>query len=245
MTYGPPMGDTRTAVVTGAAGGIGRALAELLSERGYRMCLFDIDGSALELVASDLDAEVVVQGDVADPVVVQEFADSVGVADLLCLNAGVISASTGAPWEASPEEWDRVLGVNVFGVVNGLRSFIPPMLGDQVPRQILITASLAGATTWPGGGPYAASKHAVLAVAEQTALGLADTRVQVTVLCPALVRTSMSEHGEDPRDVASGALRALDAGRFAVIPEEWTSAVVARSEHLVRGDRPELPEPSR
>ena len=92
--------------------------------------------------------------------VVTGAASGIGPVDLLCLNAGVLSTSMGAPWEASPAEWDRVLGVNLHGVVNGLRAFVPLLLERDQPSHILITASLAGALTWSGGGPYAASKHA-------------------------------------------------------------------------------------
>lgn len=235
--------EPRSALVTGAASGIGLALSGLLYERGYRLRLFDIDDKALARAASDLDAETAVTGDVADPTAMQDLADRVGAVDLLCLNAGVTSTSTGPPWDAPPQEWNRVLGVNLLGVVNGLRSFVPLMLKRASPSQILITASLAGAATWPGGGPYAASKHAVLAVAEQAALELADTHVAVTVLCPALVRTGMSDEGEDPQDIATQALAAVDSRQFAVLPDEWASAIEERAATLVTGRYPETPIP--
>lgn len=237
------MGDFGSALVTGAASGIGLALASALSKRGCRLHLLDIDEAALDGAASELDAESAVAGDVADPPVIQQIANSVGAVDLLCLNAGVTSSFSGAPWEASPEEWDRVLGVNLLGVVNGLRSFVPLMLERNQPSHILITASLAGAATWPGGGPYAASKHAVLAVAEQAALELAGTNVGVTALCPALVRTGMSDQGENPDDVARHALAAVSEGQFAVVPDEWSSAIKERAARLTTGRSPETPQP--
>ena len=235
------MGGSKSALVTGAASGIGLALARLLCERGYRMHVFDIDDQALARITSELDADTAVTGSVADPTAMQHLADNAGAVDLLCLNAGVTSTSTGPPWEAPPQEWDRVLGVNLLGVVNGLRSFVPLMLERGHPSQILITASLAGAATWPGGGPYAASKHAVLAVAEQAALELADTNVAVTVLCPALVRTGMSDHGDDPQDIAVQALAAVESRRFAVLPDEWASAIEKRATTLISGRHPEMP----
>lgn len=146
-----------SAVITGAASGIGRALASLLAHRGVCVNLVDIDGPALERAAADLGAANVASVDVADPIAVEAFADEVGAVDLVCLNAGVLGTSMGPPWEASPEEWHRVVGVNLHGIVNGLRAFVPLLLERSRPAHILITASLAGALTWPGGGAYAAS----------------------------------------------------------------------------------------
>jgi NAD(P)-dependent dehydrogenase (short-subunit alcohol dehydrogenase family) len=238
------MSEIRSALVTGAGSGIGRAFAVELSERGDRLHLLDINEHAVSGLASEFGVENVVYGDVADPSVMSRLAEAIGGVDLLCLNAGVVSTSTGAPWEAPPAEWDRVLGVNLLGVVNGLRSFVPLMLERETPSQIIITASLAGATTWPGGGPYGASKHAVLAVAEQAALELAETNIVVTVLCPALVRTGMSKIGEDPGDAAAGALRAIEERRFAVVPTQWHEAVEKRASNLTSGRRPAVPTPN-
>jgi len=234
----------RTALITGAGSGIGRALAVELSHRGYRVHLLDIDEEAVAAVAEELDGALPILGDVADSALMEKAAISIGSVDLLCLNAGVVGPLTGAAWEASPAEWNRVLGVNLLGVVNGLRAFVPLMLERGSPSQIIITASLAGAATWPGGGPYAASKHAVLAVAEQAALELADSNIHVTVLCPALVKTAMSNSGEDPHDVALEALHAVDEKRFAVVPPEWRDALEERAVNLAAGRRPVLPSPS-
>jgi len=134
-----------------------------------------------------------------------------------------------------------VFAVNVGGVVNGLRAFVPRLLSSGRPAHVLITASLAGLAAFPGGGAYGASKHAVVAVAEQAALALTGTAVGVTVLCPALVRTAMSPMGDDPADVAAAALAAVHDGRFAVVPPEWAGAVTQRWERLVAGQRPVAP----
>lgn len=230
-----------TAAVTGAASGIGRALASLLGERGYALRLADSNRPGLEAVASHLGADFWRETDVGDAADMQAFANETGSVDLLCLNAGVVSNSTGAPWEAPPEEWTRVLSANLYGVVNGLRAFVPHLKTRVGRCNVLITASLAGAATWPGGGPYAASKHAVLAVAEQAALELAESDIVITVLCPALVRTAMSEEGQDPSDVAAQALKAVDEGIFAVLPEEWYPAVHARASTLTSGRQPAIP----
>lgn len=231
-----------TAVVTGAAGGIGRALARRLADTGLQVHLADISDTA------DLAAEVggVAHAvDVSSPQDMDRLAAAAGDAEVVCLNAGVVGASMGPPWEVPPEEWQRLLGVNLLGVVNGLRAFVPGMVARGRPGRILVTASLAGLVTFPGGGAYAATKHALVAVAEQAALALRDTPVSVTLLCPALVRSGMSETGEDPDVVAAQALAAAEEGRFLVAPSEWETALTARAARMVSGDAPVLPEPGR
>lgn len=232
----------RTAVVTGAAGGIGKALAGVLADQGGRLVLADRDGDALHRVAAESGAEAVVM-DVANPADYERLASVAGNPELVCLNAGVSSAQAEPVWQTSPEDWQRIMDVNLGGVVNGLRAFVPMLLAAGGPRRLLITASLAGLATWPGGGAYAASKHAVVAVAEQSALALAGTEVSVTVLCPALVRTAMSEVGADPVTVAREALAATVRGQFAVLPPEWTAAVRDRGERLAAGLAPVVPAP--
>ena len=235
------MRNQLTSVITGAAGGLGHALATLLAERGDSLVLVDIDRDGVEAVAGRLDAAVALCVDVADPAAMDQLARATDRCDLLCLNAGVLSEDVGPPWESSPDEWERVLGVNLGGVVNGLRSFVPRLLEQPTPSHVLITASLAGLATWPGGGPYGASKHAVVAVAEQAALALQASPVAVSVLCPGLVQTAMSPEGEDPAVVAAGALAALDTGRFAIVPEAWAPAVRERSVLLTSGQAPRIP----
>ncbi|HEY2206979.1 MAG TPA: SDR family NAD(P)-dependent oxidoreductase [Pseudonocardia sp.] len=235
-------GDPLTAVVTGAGGGIGRALAEALHARGARLVLSDVDADALALVAWQL-AAVPVVADVADPAAMSELAARAPQARLICLNAGVVGTSLGAPWEVPPDEWDRVFAVNVGGVVNGLRAFVPGLLGAGQPAHVVITASLAGLAVFPGGGAYGPSKHAVTAVARHAAMALADTPVGVSMICPALVRTGMSAEGADPADVADEALRAAERGGFAVVPAEWRAAVLAQAEQTAAGRQPTPPLP--
>jgi 1-deoxy-11beta-hydroxypentalenate dehydrogenase len=232
--------STHTAVVTGAASGIGRALAVVLADRGSRLVLADRDGDALHRVAAELGADAVVM-DVASPVDFERLAAVAAAPDLVCLNAGVSSTQAEPVWRTPPDDWQRILGVNLGGVVNGMRTFVPRLLAAGGPRRLLVTASLAGLATWPGGGAYAASKHAVVAVAEQAALALAGTDVSVTLLCPSLVRTAMSEVGADPVVVAETALDATVRGQFVVIPPEWATAVRTRGERLAAGLAPELP----
>jgi NADP-dependent 3-hydroxy acid dehydrogenase YdfG len=237
--------DTRspTAVVTGAASGIGHALVRALMASGYRATAADIDATALTAAASSTGASAHVM-DVTSVEDNDALAAETGAVDLLCLNAGVASQQAAPVWETPPGEWRRVFDVNFYGVVNGLRSFLPALLATGRDHRVLITASLAGLATWPTGGAYAASKHAVITVAEQAALALRGTSVSITVLCPALVRTGMSDVGANPADVAQQALAAVARRSFLVVPEEWRPAVVARGQRLAAGLPPELPTPS-
>jgi NADP-dependent 3-hydroxy acid dehydrogenase YdfG len=237
------MSEPLTAVVTGAASGIGRALAEALHARGARLVLADIDVDALAATATRFGARSV-PTDVADPEAMNSLAAQAGQARLICLNAGVVGGSLGAPWDVPPDEWDRVFAVNVGGVVNGLRAFVPRLLASGEPSQVLITASLAGLTVFAGGGAYGPSKHAVSAIAQHAAMALADTPVRVTMICPSLVRTGMSPEGMDPAAVAADALRAVDEGVFAVVPAQWQATVVAQVDRVVSGQWPAPPVPT-
>ncbi|MEV0083799.1 SDR family NAD(P)-dependent oxidoreductase [Saccharopolyspora sp. NPDC050642] len=234
--------DALTAVITGAASGIGRALAEALHAKGADLVLADVDADALSATAERLGATGVT-ADVSDPAAMNALAAQAPQARLICLNAGVVGASLGAPWEVPADEWDRVFGINVGGVVNGLRAFVPGLLASGEQAHVLITASLAGLTVFPGGGAYGPSKHAVVAVAQHAAMALADTPVRVTMICPALVSTGMSPDGIEPGLVAHEALRAVDDGVFAVVPSEWQAAVVAQVEQIASGHRPTPPTP--
>ncbi|MBY0440591.1 MAG: SDR family oxidoreductase [Mycobacteriaceae bacterium] len=128
-------------------------------------------------------------------------------------------------------------------MVNGLRAFVPALLARGEPAHVLITASLAGLGVFPGGGAYGPSKHAVTAIAQQTALMLADTPVRVHMVCPSLVATGMSAEGVDPAWVAREALQALDEDVFAVIPDEWKPALVAQCDRIISGQWPIPPIP--
>ncbi|MGW0520319.1 SDR family NAD(P)-dependent oxidoreductase [Crossiella sp. NPDC003009] len=231
-----------TAVITGAAGGIGLALAEALHARGEQLVLTDIKAAVLTEVATRLGATAV-PADVADPEAMAALAERAPHARTVCLNAGILGQSLGAPWEVPAEDWDRVFAVNVAGVVNGLRAFVPRLLTAGEPARVLITASLAGLAVFPGGGAYGPAKHAVTALATHAAMALADTPVRVTMLCPALVATGISAEGVPPSAVAEEALRAMDEGRFAVTPPEWHGAVVRQAGQRVAGEVPGVPSP--
>ncbi|MGJ7906409.1 SDR family NAD(P)-dependent oxidoreductase [Actinopolyspora sp. H202] len=234
--------DSVRAVVTGAASGIGLALARELAGRGTDLVLADTDSGALRGVSESLGARAV-PTDVAVPDGVEALARVAADARLVCLNAGILGRALGAPWEVAPEDWDRVFAVNVGGVVNGLRAFVPRLLAANQPAHILITGSLAGAATFPGGGAYGPSKHAVRAVVEHAAMALEGTPIGVSMVCPALVSTGMSGEGADPSDVAERALATIEDGTFAVLPEEWKGVVVNAAARLASGRRPEPPRP--
>jgi NAD(P)-dependent dehydrogenase (short-subunit alcohol dehydrogenase family) len=120
----------RVGVVTGAASGIGRALATELKARGASLVLADVDPTALDLAAIELSARAV-PTDVGDPEQLERLAAAAPDASVVCLNAGVLSAWTGPVWEAPAGEWERVLRVNLGGVVNGLRAFVPQLSNGQ------------------------------------------------------------------------------------------------------------------
>lgn len=235
--------DDRRVVVTGAASGIGLALAQHAASLGARVVMCDVDENRLAEAAGRLGADAIA-ADVSDPRAMKRLSRKFADTQILCLNAGVASLHSGPAWAASAAEWKRVLSVNLHGIVNGLRAFVPSMLKRGEPSALLLTVSLAGLVTWREGGPYAASKHAAAAVAEQAALELADTCIGVTMLCPAFVRTGMHPWGEEPLAVAKSAFGALDKRTFCVLAPEWAPAVCHRSKALASGDPPALPVPS-
>ena len=182
----------KTAVITGAGSGIGAALAKLAAAQGMNLVLADINRADLEKVAAQLSASAVVQPtDVADPEAVQALADVAwdrfGGVDLLCNNAGVVPGGRHRPvWDYAPEDWRWAFGVNVDGVVNGIRSFVPRMIAEGRAGHILNTASVAGFVSGSGSAVYGASKHAVVRITEALYAGLRDegAPIGVTMLCP-------------------------------------------------------------
>jgi NAD(P)-dependent dehydrogenase (short-subunit alcohol dehydrogenase family) len=137
--------------------------------------------------------------------------DAHGQVDLVCLNAGV--AVAGSCWELPLEAWRWVIEVNLFGVVNGIRTFVPHLIA-QGHGHVVNTASIAGLIAAPGLGPYAASKHAVVSVSESLALDLeqAGSPVGVSVLCPAFVRTRLHESTRVGPEGLDDVLRAPGSG---------------------------------
>jgi NAD(P)-dependent dehydrogenase (short-subunit alcohol dehydrogenase family) len=191
----------RIAVVTGAASGIGLALVRRFSSEAMRVVAADVDAAALKTLEADprLSTPVhCVVTDVSDPTAVEELATMVfkefGEVGILCNNAGV--GPMGTVWEVSVSEWEWVLGVNLWGVINGVRSFVPRMLASGLEGHVVNTASMAGLiagremTPWRLGA-YAVSKHGVVAISQtlDAELRTAGAPIGVSLLCPAAVNT--------------------------------------------------------
>lgn len=192
----------QTAVVTGAASGIGAAVARRAASLRMRLVLADRDREALHRTASALveaGAEALpVLCDVRDPDAVQTLADTAaqayGPVRLFVGNAGV--ESTGRLWELAPDRFEQVLGVNVAGVFHGIRAFVPRLLESATPDReaiVVTVASIGSVTTMPAQAAYVASKHAVLALTECLALELAQEQapIRVAAFLPGPVHTGI------------------------------------------------------
>jgi NAD(P)-dependent dehydrogenase (short-subunit alcohol dehydrogenase family) len=191
----------KVAVVTGAASGIGRALAAKSAQEGMKVVLADIEESALKQAEEELKASgaqvVAVRTDVSQATDVENLAKlafaTYGAVHLLCNNAGVVAGTT--VWESSLADWQWVLGVDLWGVIYGLHFFVPRMLAQESEGHIVNTASAAGLISRAGGGIYNVSKHGVVTLSETLALELAarGAKLKASVLCPEWVNTRLSD----------------------------------------------------
>ncbi|HMO55169.1 MAG TPA: SDR family NAD(P)-dependent oxidoreductase [Tepidiformaceae bacterium] len=191
----------RVAAITGAASGIGLALAERAADEGMTVVMADVEATALERAAKSVrgrSANVVAQRlDVTDEDAVEAFASRVfsefGAVHMLCNNAGVLNRERPA-WEHSIADWRWVLNVNLRGVIHGVRAFVPRMLASGQEGHIVNTASMAGLITGGiGTAVYDASKHAVLSFTESLYrdLAISTSKVSASVLCPGVVTTNI------------------------------------------------------
>ncbi|MBV9841281.1 MAG: SDR family NAD(P)-dependent oxidoreductase [Sphingomonadaceae bacterium] len=191
----------QVAVITGGASGIGLGLAERLARAGVRLVLADIEEGALNAAVSRLSgtgAEAIgVVTDVSRSEDFERLRDralaAFGRVDIVVNNAGVVSAY-GPLWEATLDDWRWVTNVNLWGVINGIRAFVP-LLVAQGSGHVVNTASMAGLAVIPYNGVYNATKHAVVSITETLRGELDDcgTGVGATVVCPGIVPTKIHE----------------------------------------------------
>ncbi len=188
----------KIAAVTGAASGLGRSMALAFAAEGMDLALADVD----EINLSSVQEEVLAKGvraitlkvDVSNAQQIEIFRDQtltrLGGVHVVCNNAGV--SPLGAVWENSAADWQWILGVNLWGVVHGVRAFAPHLIA-QDEGHIINTASVSGLISPPGSGAYNVTKHAVVALSESLHHDLRErnSRVRVSVLCPAYVPTGI------------------------------------------------------
>jgi NAD(P)-dependent dehydrogenase (short-subunit alcohol dehydrogenase family) len=189
----------KVAVITGAASGIGRGIAERCATEGMKLVLADVNAENLAKAASELKAlgatVLSVRTDVSKRDDVERLArqafDTFGQVHLLVNNAGV--GAGGSAWEATWNDWEWVMGVNLWGVIHGVKVFTPLMLAQNTEGHIVNTSSAAGLVVGGASAPYAATKHAVVALSESLYLTLQRRKalVKVSVLCPGLVHTNI------------------------------------------------------
>jgi NAD(P)-dependent dehydrogenase (short-subunit alcohol dehydrogenase family) len=243
----------RVAVVTGAASGLGRALAGAFGAQGCKLVLADVDEAALTRAAGELRdrgfAVAAQPADVSQGESVERLAraslDAFGAVHIVCNNAGV--APLGLVWEAAESDWRWALGVNLWGVVHGVRVFTPILLRQDDEGHIVNTASVAGFIAPPGMGVYNVTKHAVVALSETLHHDLAarGAKVRCSVVCPAFFPSGIHDSGRTrPPELASGRAksdedRALEAMLHKATQSGRLSAedIAARVVEAVRDER--------
>ncbi|WP_419919175.1 SDR family NAD(P)-dependent oxidoreductase [Candidatus Poriferisocius sp.] len=187
----------KVVVITGAGSGIGAALAAGFGAEGARVVVADIDLAGASTVAGPLGKDAVaVPVDVADRASVEALADAAwaafGQVDLLFNNAGVFQA--GLMWERTQNDWDWVLGVNVYGIINGVAAFVPRMIDQDTEGHIVNTASVAAFVAGGFSSPYVVSKCAAFSLTECLALDLAavGAKIGASVLTPSAIDTAIA-----------------------------------------------------
>ncbi len=233
------MSDVRgqLAVITGAASGIGLALAVEASRRGMNLLLADFNDTALQAVVSSLarpgqqvrtcpvDVSNEENMQLLAKIAEEEFAE----VNLLFNNAGI--CPMGMTWDMKGDDWRRTLDVNLMGVVNGINAFLPMMMKQKGPARIVNTGSIAGLSSNPGGIIYGVSKHAVVALSEGLYMDLqaAQSTVAVSVVCPGFVNTNLgissADKGDIPESVQQGREALKKTLAQGLSPEELAERV--------------------
>ena len=225
--------DGRTVVVTGAAGGIGRALALRCAAEGARVAATDIQDDPLQRVANELGAgHLAVAADVTDEEalgsLISQVESELGPVEVFFANAGVAIGED--PVSTPDEVWDLAFGVNIRAHVLAARRLLPGWL-ERGEGYFVATASAAGLLTQIGSAPYAVTKHAAVAFAEWLSVTYGDQGIGVSCLCPMGVRTAMLQGEElshrvvkaagavlEPNEVAEAVVDAIDAEQFLILP---------------------------
>jgi NAD(P)-dependent dehydrogenase (short-subunit alcohol dehydrogenase family) len=223
----------KTAVITGGASGIGRAMAELFLSKGMNVVLGDIEQSALDKTVADLKGQggncMGVVTDVSKAEDVQKLADA-AVAEyqgvhVACNNAGVFAG--GLLWEESLADFQWQLDVNVWGVIHGIRTFVPIMAAQDCECHIVNTASMAAVTAMPYSGIYHMTKHAVLAMSESLYHELAFhvPNVKVSVLCPEAINTGIAASERNRPSAYSGDGDIVQSDERALVSQALADSV--------------------
>ena len=194
--------EGKTAVVTGAASGIGFGLAQRFAEENMQVVMADLEQTALEEAVEKLEkqqhrvvgipADVLIQESVNE--LYSKSRETFGNIHVLCNNAGIAASSGNKPiWEVERTDWQWTLGVNFYGVLYGIQTFLPHMIEHGEDGHVVTTASLAGLIR--GAGPYGVSKHAVRALAEtlNSDLVARGAKIRSSVLCPGFVNTNIGK----------------------------------------------------
>ncbi|MEZ7964512.1 MAG: SDR family NAD(P)-dependent oxidoreductase [Pseudomonadales bacterium] len=209
----------KVAVITGAASGIGQALAERCLQEGMKVMLADVEAEALTATAETFRSGYnnPIETQVVDVSIVEQLSalrdatvEAYGGVHLLFNNAGV--GGSGGAWTGTEKDWAWVIGVNLLSVVHGLRLFVPIMLEQNKPGHIVNTASVAGLMGGVTNAPYSVTKHGVVALTEHLYRDLLGTNAQIgcSVLCPGIIRTNIGSSARNrPEDLQNAAPLAL------------------------------------
>jgi NAD(P)-dependent dehydrogenase (short-subunit alcohol dehydrogenase family) len=236
----------QVAVITGAASGIGLGLAHAFAERGLDVVMIDIEAQALDAAAESVTSHggrvlasmVDVRELAAMEAVAERALDAFGRLDIVCNNAGV-NTSPGPIWELDESDWRWILDVNLWGVINGVRAFVPYLVA-RGSGHVVNTASMAALHPVAGLAPYAVSKHAVVALTEclRADLDRSAPKVGATVLCPLWVWSRVRDAERNrPAELRGGAVQTRPPrpaqspaeGVFQT-PEEVAAAVIGAIE---------------